>query len=80
MHNPYWLQAKTIMANRKPIQEVEDKLPPLPTIRKKEKQKDITHYEMRNVNGHVEVYEKNVFQFSADNEKEAREIFYNEDF
>ena len=29
-------------------------------------------YEFRNVKGHVEVYQDNVFQFSADNDIEAR--------
>ena len=35
MYNPYWEQAKRAMDNQKPIQETEDKLPPLPKIRKK---------------------------------------------
>lgn len=30
-------------------------------------------YEFRNVKGHVEVYRDNIFQFSADNDIEARE-------
>ncbi len=81
MFNPYWEQAKSAMENQKPITEVEDKLPPLPTIRKKEKfEEDISNYSFENERGHIEVYKHGLFQFSADTMQEAREIFYSGDF
>jgi hypothetical protein len=81
MYNPFWEQAKRVMANRKPIVEEEDKLPPLPTIRKEEKFKeDISDYSFKDDGGHVLVYKRGVFQYSADTMKEAREIFYSGDF
>lgn len=80
MSNPFWEQAKRVMANIKPIKKVIDKLPPLPTIHKKEKFKDIDDYDFKDKNGHVEVFKNGKFQFSADTMQEARQIFYTEDF
>lgn len=81
MFNPYWEQAKSAMEKQKPIIEVEDKLPLLPTIRKKEKfEEDIDDYSFENKRGHVEVYKHGAFQFSADTMQEAREIFHSGDF
>lgn len=77
MYNPFWEQAKKAMENQKPIEETEDKLPPLPTIQKKEKFKeDISDYSFVEKRGHVLVYKHGEFQFSADTMQEAREIFY----
>lgn len=81
--NYFWEKAKWAMAHRKPIVEVEDKLPPLPTVqnRKKiKKKKDIQDYDFRDVGGHVEVYKDGKFQYSADTAQEARLIFRTEDF
>ena len=80
MYNPYWEQAKRAMDNQKPIQETEDKLPPLPTIRKKEKFEDISDYSFKHELEHILVYKHGEFQYSADTMKEAREIFYSGDF
>lgn len=80
MSNPFWEQAKRAMANTKPIKKVIDKLPPLPTIQKKKKFKDIDNYHFEETRGHVEVFKDGKFQFSADTMQEARQIFYNEDF
>lgn len=79
--NPFWERAKEAIKNRKPIKEVEDKLPKLPTVHKEEKfeeEKAIT-YDFRNVGGHIEVFANGEFQYSADTMKEAHEMLLSED-
>ena len=79
--NYFWERAKEVIKNRKPIKEVEDKLPKLPTIHKEDKfeeEKAIT-YDFRNVRGHVEVFANGEFQYSADTMKEAHEMLLSED-
>ena len=73
-------KAQEAMRNRKPIKVEPSVLKPLPTVQKRKKFKDIRQYEFRNIGGHVEVYRNGKFQYSADHEQEARQIFYHEDF
>ena len=76
--NPFWEQAKKVIKNRKPIKEVEDKLPKLPVIPEEKEFKEIT-YDFRNVGGHIEVFANGEFQYSADTMKEAHEMLLSED-
>lgn len=76
--NPFWEQAKEVIKNRKPIKEVEDKLPRLPVIPEEKEFKEIT-YDFRNVGGHIEVFANGEFQYSADTMKEAHEMLLSED-
>lgn len=78
MINPFWEQAKEVIKNRKPIKEVEDKLPKLPTIRKEEEFKEMK-YDFKNIRGHVEVFANGEFQYSADTMREAHEMLLSED-
>ena len=79
--NPFWEQAKEVIKNRKPIKEVEDKLPKLPVIPDEKdfhEVKEIT-YDFKNVGGHIEVFANGEFQYSADTMKEAHEMLLSED-
>lgn len=76
--NYFWEQAKKVIKNRKPIKEVEDKLPKLPTIRKEEEFKEMK-YDFKNIRGHVEVFANGEFQYSADTMREAHEMLLSED-
>lgn len=76
----YYRQAMEAMQNRKPPEEVMDRLLPLPVSWPVEDYKNIRDYDFCNVRGHIEVFKHGEFQYSADTEQEARYIFYHEDF